>query len=86
MSKIKLLAGLLILLPSMAVATVTHVTLWEALPGKSTEMMATAAIKLLSNPKQYAEQAVATRKRAIECFSTDRVVSQYESIYERVVG
>ena len=54
MSKIKLLAGLLILLPSMAVATVTHVTLWEALPGKSTEMMATAAIKLLSNVEQYA--------------------------------
>ena len=50
------------------------------------EMMAAAAVKLLSNPKQYAELAVAARKRAIDCFSTDRIVSQYESIYERVIG
>ena len=57
MSKIKLLAGLLILLPSMAVATVTHVTLWEALPGKSAEMMATAA-KAVELNKKLGMQAV----------------------------
>ena len=58
MSKIKLSAGLLMLLPSMAVATVTHVALWEALPGKSAEMMATAA-KAVELNKKLGMQAIA---------------------------
>ena len=51
MSKLKLLAGLLLLLPSMAMASVTHVTLWEPLPGKSAQMMATAAKAVELNKK-----------------------------------
>ena len=65
MSKIKLLTGLLMLLPSMAVATVTHVTLWEALPGKSAQMMATAAKAVELNQKlgMQAMTAVDSRGR-----------------------
>ena len=51
MSKLKLFASLLLLLPSMALATVTHVTLWEPLPGKSAQMMATAAKAVKINKK-----------------------------------
>ena len=54
MSKLKLFASLLLLLPSMALATVTHVTLWEPLPGKSAQMMATAAKAVKINKKQKA--------------------------------
>jgi len=57
MSKLKLLAGLLLLLPSMAMATVTHVTLWEPLPGQSAQMMATAA-KAVELNKKLGMQAV----------------------------
>ena len=57
MLKLKLLAGLLLLLPSMAMATVTHVTLWEPLPGQSVQMMATAA-KAVELNKKLGMQAV----------------------------
>ena len=57
MLKLKLLAGLVLLLPSMAMATVTHVTLWEPLPGKSAQMMATAA-KAVELNKKLGMQAV----------------------------
>ena len=57
MSKLKLFASLLLLLPSMALATVTHVTLWEPLPGKSAQMMATAA-KAVKINKKLGTQAV----------------------------
>ena len=39
----KILVTLLLILPMLAAAQVTQVTLWEPLPGKSNEMMATAA-------------------------------------------
>jgi hypothetical protein len=39
----KLLTILTLLLPALATAGVTHVTLWDPLPGKSSTMMATAA-------------------------------------------
>jgi len=39
----KILITLVLILPTLAVAQVTQVTLWEPLPGKSNEMMATAA-------------------------------------------
>ena len=57
MLKLKLLAGLVLLLPSMAMATVTHVTLWEPLPGKSAQMMTTAA-KAVELNKKLGMQAV----------------------------
>ena len=57
MSKLKLFASLLLMLPSMASATVTHVTLWEPLPGMSAQMMATAA-KAVKLNKKLGTQAV----------------------------
>lgn len=55
-------------------------------PFSEPEMMATAAIELLNNPELHTSQSIAARKRAIKCFSTDRIVSQYESIYKRVLS
>ena len=51
MSKLKLFASLLLMLPSIALATVTHVTIWEPLPGMSAQMMATAAMAVKLNTK-----------------------------------
>ena len=49
------------------------------------EMMAKAAITILSDPERHSSLAETARQRAIDCFSTDRIVSQYEAIYERVL-
>ena len=50
------------------------------------EMMAQAAIEILRDEDRHTELARAARKRAIDCFSTDRIVAQYEAIYERVLS
>ena len=50
------------------------------------EQMAKAAIAILTNADRHARLAEAARQRAIDCFSTDRIVAQYEAIYERVLS
>ncbi|MCK5943687.1 MAG: glycosyltransferase, partial [Planctomycetes bacterium] len=47
--------------------------------------MARAAIDVLSDANAYERLAKAARRRAIEHFATDRIVTQYESLYERVI-
>lgn len=55
-------------------------------PFAEPEMMAKAAIEMLSDAESYKQQAVAARKRAVESFATDRIVAEYEAIYERVLS
>ena len=47
------------------------------------EKRAEALRKRREEARQRAEEA---RQRAIECFTTDRIVSQYEAVYERVLS
>ncbi len=50
------------------------------------ERMAKYAIDLLTNEARYKLFAEASRKRAVEVFSADKVVDQYEKYYERVLS
>lgn len=49
------------------------------------QALAAAALGILESPERHQALATAARARAVERFSTDRVVAQYLSIYERVV-
>ena len=48
-------------------------------------MLARAAIELLSNEDRLRRTGQGARRRAVECFDTNRVVSQYESLYRRLL-
>ncbi len=48
--------------------------------------MARAAVDVLSDADAYDNLAEAARRRAIERFTTDRIVSEYEAIYARVLA
>ena len=50
------------------------------------EAMAKAALPLLDDPKLHTELSERARQRAVEHFATDRVVANYISVYERVLG
>lgn len=50
------------------------------------EALAAAALPILRDPALHAQLATAARQRAIAHFATDRIVGQYEAIYERVLG
>ena len=50
------------------------------------DAMANAAIKVLTDPDIYDQLAIATRQRAIDLFSIDRVVCCYEDIYQRMLS
>ncbi|HEB52066.1 MAG TPA: N-acetyl-alpha-D-glucosaminyl L-malate synthase BshA [bacterium] len=54
-------------------------------PLGDTDAMARAAVDLLSDADRFDTIAAAARQRAIEHFATDRVVAQYEALYQRVV-
>ena len=54
-------------------------------PFAEPDAMAAAAIEVLSDATLHRSLAAAARARAIERFATDRIVSQYEAIYERVM-
>jgi L-malate glycosyltransferase len=51
-----------------------------------TERMARYAVELLTNEAKWKSFAAAGRKRAIEHFQTDLIVSQYEQYYEKILG
>jgi len=50
------------------------------------ERMAKYAIDLLTNDQKYAMFAAASRRRAVEMFSAEKVVDQYERYYEQVLS
>lgn len=50
------------------------------------ERMAKYAIELLTNEARYKMFAAASRKRAVELFSADRIVDMYERYYEQVLA
>jgi len=50
------------------------------------DMMAKSAIAILSDADRHTQLSQNARQRAIDCFSTDRIVTQYEAIYERVLS
>ena len=47
--------------------------------------LADAASKLLTDPDLHARQSEASRARAVEHFSRDRVLEQYYALYRRVL-
>lgn len=55
-------------------------------PFSDPDAMARASIGVLTDAKTYDALATGARARAIEKFTTDRIVSHYESIYERVLS
>ena len=50
------------------------------------DRMAKYAIELLTNSARYKMFAAAGRKRAVDNFSSDKVVDQYEQYYEQVLS
>jgi N-acetyl-alpha-D-glucosaminyl L-malate synthase BshA len=50
------------------------------------DRMAKYAIDLLTNEARYKMFAAASRKRAVEVFSADKVIDQYEKYYEQVLS
>ena len=59
MSTLRIFATLCLMLPAFAIAQVTHVTLWDPLPGKSAEMLTTAAKGVALNIKLGAQPGTA---------------------------
>lgn len=59
MSYLRNISFFCLLLPALAAAQVTHVTLWEPLPGKVDEMMQTAAQGVALNTKLGAQSGIA---------------------------
>jgi N-acetyl-alpha-D-glucosaminyl L-malate synthase BshA len=50
------------------------------------DRMARYCVELLSNPKKLAAFRAASRKRAVEHFSIDLIVPQYEELYQQVAS
>ena len=50
------------------------------------DAMATAALDIMTDPERQASLGRASRRRAIEHFGSERIVPQYERLYERMVG
>lgn len=49
------------------------------------EKMARAALDLLTDPDGYDRLAAAARQRTLDLFTTERIVKQYEALYEQVL-
>jgi L-malate glycosyltransferase len=54
-------------------------------PPDDVQRMAESAIAILSNPAVHARMAAAGAGMAVERFSADRIVPQYEALYERTL-
>jgi N-acetyl-alpha-D-glucosaminyl L-malate synthase BshA len=50
------------------------------------ECMAFRAMDILSDPAKHKRMGQAARKKAVEKFSPDQIVPQYEAVYRRVLG
>ncbi|MEA3238376.1 MAG: hypothetical protein U9Q94_01110 [Candidatus Bipolaricaulota bacterium] len=55
-------------------------------PVGDVDQMATDVVRLLSDCDLWESSSVAGRKRAVKSFSYERIVPQYEAIYERVLS
>ena len=55
-------------------------------PVGDTAAMATQVIALLQDRKELLRQKELARNRAVEHFSTDLIVDQYEALYRRLLG
>ena len=55
-------------------------------PPDQAARMADSAVRILSDPALHARMAAAGVRLAMERFSADRIVPQYEALYERALG
>jgi N-acetyl-alpha-D-glucosaminyl L-malate synthase BshA len=55
-------------------------------PPDQAARMAESAVRLLSDPALHARMAAEGARRAMERFSADRIVPQYEALYEHALG
>ena len=55
-------------------------------PPEQVSAMADSAIKILSDPALHARMAADGARRAAERFSSDRIVPQYEAVYEQALS
>jgi N-acetyl-alpha-D-glucosaminyl L-malate synthase BshA len=55
-------------------------------PPADVEQMAASGIRILSDPALHARMAADGERLAIERFSSDRIVPQYEALYERTLA
>jgi glycosyltransferase involved in cell wall biosynthesis len=65
---------------------VRHAETGYLLPVGDIEGMASRSLEILEDDERRQEMGRAGRCRAAALFSADRVVAQYESYYERVLG
>lgn len=65
---------------------VQHAETGYLLPVGDVEGMAARAIEILTDEERRSKMGQAGRRRAAALFSADRVVSQYERLYERVLA
>ncbi len=64
----------------------SHAETGYLLPVGDVEGMATRTIEILKDDERRREMGQAGRRRAEALFGADRVVSQYEAVYNRVLG
>jgi glycosyltransferase involved in cell wall biosynthesis len=65
---------------------VRHAETGYLLPVGDVDGMAARSIEILKDDEHRREMGQAGRRRAAALFSADRVVSQYERLYERALG
>jgi N-acetyl-alpha-D-glucosaminyl L-malate synthase BshA len=65
---------------------VKHTETGFLLPVGDVDGMATRTLEILKDGERRREMGDAGRRRAVSLFGADRIVSQYERLYERVVG
>ena len=65
---------------------VKHIETGFLLPVGDVEGMAARTLEILQDEERRLQMGQAGRGRAAALFSTDRVVTQYEDFYERVLG
>jgi L-malate glycosyltransferase len=55
-------------------------------PVGDVEGMADAALELLDNEDRWRQFSIEARRRAVEDFPTDQIVSRYRKLYEETLG
>ena len=65
---------------------VRHAESGYLLPVGDVEGMAARTIEILRDDERRREMGEAARHRVASLFDADRVVEQYEAVYERVIG
>jgi L-malate glycosyltransferase len=65
---------------------VLHGTTGFLLPVGDVEGMAEAALELLGDPEKWKRFSADARRRAVEEFPTEGIVSRYRKLYEETLG